>query len=85
MKINRCPTFRSSNHYVKVFKTEVKEYPLYNAWATKIKHLKFSEPETEGNIKLPFIISFYLYMTFLGHPLITVLCKLITVQRHQYI
>jgi len=42
MKINRCPTIRSSDHYVKVFKTEVKEYPLSNAWATKIKHLKFS-------------------------------------------
>jgi hypothetical protein len=37
---------------MKVFKTKVREYPLSNAWATKIKHLKFSESETEGNIKI---------------------------------
>lgn len=52
MKISRCPTIRSSNHYIKVFKTELKEYPLSNVWATKIKHLKFSESETGGNIKI---------------------------------
>jgi hypothetical protein len=52
MKISRCPTIRSSSHHIKVFKTELKEYPLSNVWATKIKHLKFSESATRGNIKI---------------------------------
>jgi len=69
MKINRCPTIRSSNHYVKVFKTEVKEYPLSNAWATKIKHLKFSKSQTEGNIKIrAAVYNFLLFVCGFSRP-----------------
>jgi hypothetical protein len=59
---------------MKVFKTELKEYPLSHAWATKIKHLKFSKSETGGNIQIADAVYNFrviVCVTFLGHPLIT--------------
>lgn len=88
MKINKCPTIGSSYHYMKVFKTKVKECPLSKVWATKIRHLKFSESETEGNKKMrAAIYNFLLFVCDFSGPYINYcyLCELIIVQRHQYI
>jgi len=73
---------------MKVFKTKVKEYPVCNVWATKIKHLKFSESETEGNIKIrAAVYNFLLFVCDFSGPSINYcyLRQLIIVQRHHYI
>jgi len=88
MKICRCPTIGSSYHYMKVFKTKVKEYPLSNVWATNIKQLKFSESETEGNINIrAAVYNFLLFVCDFSGPSINYcyLCQLIIVQRYQYV
>jgi hypothetical protein len=47
---------------MKVLKTELKEYPVSRACATKIKHLKVSKSETGGFIKI--ISAIYNFLVF---------------------